>query len=243
MALAAQDHDQNPAAIAKINAQIEALYRQHAATLLGIDTKLIQQQRQGWTSLFSTIENDFTTNITKMLEGTETFSQGMRNLFLQVGDAVIQTLVKMGVQWAATMIENKILGQGTAEAQIAASAGEAGAAGVASFAGAPWPVDVGAPAFGAAMAAAAEGFSVAEQGFDVPKGLNPVTQLHSGEMVLPEKYADTIRRLEGGRRDGAGEAHLHFHTPDPTTFASWAKQNPRQMREVLRKALPNRVRR
>jgi hypothetical protein len=35
----------------------------------------------------------------------------------------------------------------------------------------------------------------ARGGFDIPPGLNPVTQLHEKEMVLPAEQADVIRRL------------------------------------------------
>lgn len=39
----------------------------------------------------------------------------------------------------------------------------------------------------------------AATGFDIPSGVNPVTQLHEKEMVLPAKYADSIRNMtEGG---------------------------------------------
>ncbi len=37
------------------------------------------------------------------------------------------------------------------------------------------------------------GIAHAAGGYDVPKGMNPVTQLHEREMVLPAEYADVIR--------------------------------------------------
>jgi hypothetical protein len=49
------------------------------------------------------------------------------------------------------------------------------------------------PALGAAAAgqaeAACQAYSVAEQGYDVPMGVNPITQLHAREMVLPANLA------------------------------------------------------
>jgi len=46
----------------------------------------------------------------------------------------------------------------------------------------------------------------AEGGYDIPAGVNPVTQLHEKEMVLPRAQADVIRRLatNGGARSGGG---------------------------------------
>jgi len=37
-----------------------------------------------------------------------------------------------------------------------------------------------------------------------PAGVNPTTQLHQREMVLPEKYADVIRGLDGRAAGAAG---------------------------------------
>jgi lambda family phage tail tape measure protein len=62
----------------------------------------------------------------------------------------------------------------------------------------------GAGAAGAAAGGALPGPSMsAAGGFDIPAGINPVTQLHAREMVLPEKYADVIRDLAAGQ-SGAG---------------------------------------
>lgn len=46
----------------------------------------------------------------------------------------------------------------------------------------------------------------AEGGYDIPAGVNPVTQLHEKEMVLPKAQAEVIRGLaaNGGARGGAG---------------------------------------
>lgn len=42
-------------------------------------------------------------------------------------------------------------------------------------------------------------------GFDIPSGMNPVTQLHEKEMVLPAQYADVIRGLaNNGGASGGG---------------------------------------
>lgn len=41
-------------------------------------------------------------------------------------------------------------------------------------------------------------------GFDIPAGVNPVTQLHEKEMVLPAQYADVIRGLANNGAAGDG---------------------------------------
>ena len=44
-------------------------------------------------------------------------------------------------------------------------------------------------------------------GWDIPAGLNPMTQLHEREMILPAEHADTIRGLSG-----AGQAPIVINT-------------------------------
>jgi hypothetical protein len=88
---------------------------------------------------------------------------------------------------------------------IATAVGLAGANGVASWALAPWPIDAGAPAFGAAMAASAAGFGAlasAEGGWgEVPRdGIQ--TELHKKEMVLPARYANPLRDLLTAKTSG-----------------------------------------
>jgi hypothetical protein len=62
---------------------------------------------------------------------------------------------------------------------------------------------------GYASAAMVAGLSIAEasaeNGYDIPAGKNPVTQLHEKEMVLPKAQADVIRGLaSNGGRGGGG---------------------------------------
>lgn len=48
-------------------------------------------------------------------------------------------------------------------------------------------------------------------GYDIPAGINPVTQLHEEEMVLPAKYADVIRGLaQPGSGGGSGNITVNL---------------------------------
>ncbi len=62
----------------------------------------------------------------------------------------------------------------------------------------------------------------AEGGFDIPHGVNPLTQLHQEEMVLPARFANPLRDVlssftpanSGGPAlagSGDGDTHLHLH--------------------------------
>ena len=73
-------------------------------------------------------------------------------------------------------------------------------------------------AMGYASAAMTAGLAIAEAsaegGYDIPAGVNPVTQLHEKEMVLPKAQAEVIRGLAA--RGGAGGAAGVHVTYSPT---------------------------
>ncbi|MFH4202096.1 hypothetical protein WAJ61_22125, partial [Acinetobacter baumannii] len=58
----------------------------------------------------------------------------------------------------------------------------------------------------------------ARGGYDIPAGVNPMTQLHEEEMVLPKQHANTIRALgksmANGGLGGGGE-----NTAQPVIFS------------------------
>lgn len=65
----------------------------------------------------------------------------------------------------------------------------------------------------------------AEGGFDIPSGMNPMTQLHANEMVLPKEYADVIRNMAGGGGGGGDTYHVHIRALDAADVSSWATRN------------------
>jgi hypothetical protein len=234
-------HD--PVAYAKILADIESLELQHDNRISQIRKEAAQRDRQVWDSLNKEIQSGFASNITKLVEGTETFSQAMRNLLKDVLNSIIQFLAQWVVQHAATMLANLVQTKVTALGQIQANAGVAGAAGVASFAGAPWPLDVGAPAFGAEAASAAASFSTlsAEGGYDIPRGINPRVQLHEEEMVLPSPISKGLRNLiaandGGGRgsRGGAGDTNISVSAMDSKSVERALRGNNGPLHKAMR---------
>ncbi len=80
-----------------------------------------------------------------------------------------------------------------------------------------------AAAAGASVMALAAGIVSAAGGFDIPAGLNPVTQLHEREMVLPAHLADRVRGItdNGGGNGGA----VHIHATDSIDVSRWAKRS------------------
>ena len=82
-----------------------------------------------------------------------------------------------------------------------------------------------APAAAAAAIAAAQGFASiasaaatasiasARNGYDIPAGVNPITQLHEKEMVLPAPQAQVIRDLARGGDTGGGRNVVIHSSP------------------------------
>ena len=111
---------------------------------------------------------------------------------------------------AAALVSQKL----TAAAQIPTLVGLAGAGGVASMAAAPFPIDLGAPAFGAAMASAAMGFgavATAAGGYDIPAGVNPLVQAHAKEMILPASLSERVRAMTTNDNSRGGDTHINHH--------------------------------
>jgi lambda family phage tail tape measure protein len=70
-------------------------------------------------------------------------------------------------------------------------------------------------------------------GYDIPSGVNPLTQLHEKEMVLPAPQADVIRGLTGKPSPGSGDVSINItvnaQTGDSTTSSTG---NARQMSQL-----------
>lgn len=74
----------------------------------------------------------------------------------------------------------------------------------------------------------------ARGGYDIPAGVNPVTQLHEEEMVLPKQHANTIRALgksltsDGGVGGGGGTSAQTFNN---FTIQAWDSKDVRRFME------------
>lgn len=72
-----------------------------------------------------------------------------------------------------------------------------------AYAQIPYPANlVVAPAAFALVADLTAKVASARGGYDIPAGVNPVTQLHEEEMVLPKQHANTIRALGKAMANG-----------------------------------------
>jgi hypothetical protein len=148
--------------------------------------------------------NALAQGLAKSIVESKSFAGAMRHAAVEISESMIENLIKWGEQDLITKLGMK-----------ASAASLAGANAVASFAGAPWPVDVGAPAFGATAAATAMAFEFGGTVPGVGKGDIVPAMLEPGEGVLTKSQMEMLSHAkDGGGSGGSGgqEVHIHHHT-------------------------------
>lgn len=212
-----------------------------------------QKLEREWEKTLEHIPQTFTTAVKNMQQTAGSFRDFMRDLWYElvamsaragfdmVADHYAAELAKKGITKAAaadrvlTEVEASIktiaikTWEGLEWIGIEAAKAAAGAWAALSS------VPIIGPALGAAAAIAtfagvlalAGKLHSAVGGFDVPANMNPLTQLHAQEMVLPREYADVIRGLSGnGGGGGGGDTHNYYvTTADAASFETWAKSH------------------
>lgn len=208
LALFAADPSADPVAKAQVLIAIEELERQHQANIAAIRTEALSEQFDPMRAAYQSLEQNMAGTLQRLFTLQTSLGGALKSLWQGVTNAIAGEFAKMTAKIILEKIRMLVFGKAATASEISGQAAKAGAGGVASMAAAPWPLNMTAPAFGAAMSAAAMAFAPvasASMGFDIPAGVNPVTQLHAREMVLPAKHADVIRRMAdgGGTDDGA----------------------------------------
>lgn len=189
----------------KLKAQEEAAERVHIARMKAIDAAEFQQKKQGYQNFFQVITGGFANTIQGMLQGTTSFKDGMLNMLDNVVSFFLQSCATMLAEWAATQLAQMVLHKETTKSTVMDDASKAAAATYASVSEIPYVGWLLAPA--AAAVAFAGTMAFAEKGFDIPAGVNPITQLHQREMVLPAKHADVIRNLANNPGSGGSTSN------------------------------------
>lgn len=190
--------DRDPVAYQQILTKIAELETGHRAFGAQAQQKQFAQDMAGWKSFSDGVGNTFGQTISGLAMGTASFGESVQGLFTGVLQAGIGVLSQLAATWVSQQIMQQATGRATALSQVTEAAGVAGANAVASMAMAPFPLNLGAPAFGASMMAAALAYAPmasAEGGwYDTGSG-NPLTQLHAREMVLPAHVASPMRDM------------------------------------------------
>lgn len=210
--LATVDPEKDPVVYAQILVTIQELERQHQAKMGEIRLQSARQSAAPMMNVFSTLEQGMVKLGTTMLTSWRNVGSALRSVLASIGQSIIQeVIVKPLVAKIAAFAKERALTM----MGIGADAAKAGSGAAASQASIPYIGPILALAAMAAVFAAVSGMSgkvsSAAGGYDIPAGLNPLTQLHAEEMVLPAKYADVIRGLAGEERSSQEAAPLHIH--------------------------------
>lgn len=238
-----------PAERDRINRQIEQLTAEHNARMKGMEANnanaSMAREQQIWTEknkvqlgAINSLSQSWGNALAQMATGQATFADTVKAMWQGIVGAVAQAIAQMIAQWIAQQLIAALLGKAikgpTAAGQIMANAGVAASGAYAATAMIPIVGPALAPAAAASALAGAMAFlpmAFAEGGFDIPSGVNPLTQLHEEEMVLPKNLANPLRSMlaapqRSGLADAAayagraannnaasgGDVHYHDHT-------------------------------
>ncbi|HCT9308228.1 phage tail length tape measure family protein [Citrobacter koseri] len=185
------------------------------------------------TSTLSSTETAISSNLSAMVHGTESLSDGFKNMAAGMGEAVIDALTKMAAQWlvyqavqllvgktAAAGASASMIGQATAMSQIAAINAYASAAAIPITGWAIAPAAMAAAeaattpliaAVAAASSAMTAGAGFANGGYTGPGGkYQPAGIVHKGEYVFDQAATNRIgvSNLEALRNGGSLDATL-----------------------------------
>jgi hypothetical protein len=119
---------------------------------------------------------------------------------------------------------------------------KAAAAVYSSIASIPYVGPLLAPAMAVGAAVLVGGFAAhiasAEGGYDIPAGVNPITQLHEQEMVLPKAQANAVRDM--AKNGGGGSAvTINISSPDALGVKRLFMNNPAALAAAIVHAKKN----
>lgn len=162
-----------------------------------------------FTSAFDGLTSGISSSISQAIVYGKNLEDSLTSVALSIADAFIAAFIKIQIQKllldkaASTSYASTLGLQAQAMAQMAALNT------FASISAIPVVGPAAAPGAAAAAFSVAEGMAAlattaayasasARDGYDIPAGVNPITQLHEKEMVLPAQQANVIRDLAKG---------------------------------------------
>ncbi len=218
------------------------LHQQHANAITAIETRQRLATTAKWKELTGSIQSGMQQTIASFLKGTLSIKGLLQGMVSAVLDAITGMVAKIIAQWIAMKIQQLIISKTSGASEVAVNASIAATAAMASVAAIPvygWAM---APGVGASTYATAMAYeATAAGGYDIPANVNPITQLHAKEMVLPAHLAETVRGMAGkggasapsAGSDG-GTVNLHINTLDSTSFSTYLRNGgARQITEAL----------
>ena len=231
-------YQDDPVKFKEAQEKILQIKKQNAIELAKVDVSMAATARKMWEEVGKAIQSALSTALQDIVLKSKTLGQALQDMMASVGKSILKMLSDELAARALNAAKSMLMGKEQAASDIPAAAGTYAVNAMASVAAIPMYGWAMAPEVGAS--ALAEGLSMlgvasAAGGFDIPAGMNPVTQLHQREMVLPEEHAETIRGLKGG---SAGP-QIHIHAMDAKSFKQALMGNQGGLLDVLRTAVRN----
>lgn len=228
-------------------------------------TEQIKKQQNaiesGFKEAFESIPNAAERAFRDVIQAGESMKAFWRFLVQEMAAAFAQSVWHMVSVWAAGELAKKAITHFSVAERVAAEkygavatiaialwegakwiaiqAAKAAAAAWAAIAGIPFAGPFLAPIAAAAALAGvlALGATIASAagGYDIPAGVNPITRLHAQEMVLPKRYADVIRNLDGA---GGGDTY-HIWAMDGADVERVLMRNPNAVARAAQRGVKN----
>jgi len=219
--LALVDPERDPVAYKQQLEKLLELDRKFALEKKGLQGQLAVEQNNPLANVFGAAGQQFNQVANGILSRAQTLRQGLASIYGGIYQSFMSEMVTKPLAGAAmryareTALYQAIFGVQTAkqvaasavvtstkaaEAAVVVNANAAEAATGAAASQAAIPVigpglAVGAAAAMLALVLGMGAIASAAGGYDIPSGVNPLVQAHAKEMILPARYADTIRGL------------------------------------------------
>lgn len=261
----AREDPNNPVQLQKeLNKRLKIM-REHTRAMGELMDKMVIEERKQWNSLSHSISQGLGNAFGDWMVGLQG-TMGMFSAMLQSMQRSFSRVISdIASKWIEEQLRMLLTKQSTDAAAVAsttattaattasktteattvvtANAAEAASGAAASQAAIP----IAGPALAAAAFAgtmalvmgAMKLFS-ASGGFDVPSGVNPLTQLHSSEMVLPARYADVIRGMaEGREKGGVSSINVNINATDAQSVRRLFNHRKNELARALSQAARN----
>ena len=231
----AKAEGRDPAELARLNEQLLDLERQYQLRKQGIALEVQQAAAggQGGMNIFKSMQTSMGQALDAMLTRAKTFGQAMAGVWDSLRGAVTRNIAGMLQQMVLASVKERSLALG----KIGQDAAKAASGAYSALVGIPYVGPFIAPPAAAAAFAAVMAFGggmkSASQGYDIPAGLNPVTQLHAEEMVLPADIARPLRDSLSGGGQGGREITVNVQGSSP---GDWFLMHKSELARALRVA-------
>jgi hypothetical protein len=202
IAVAQLDPDRNLVLLEQLEAQKAEIRRKYAAETASSLADTAKAAAGPMQTIFASLESGFVQVAQSAVTNWRGIGQTISGVMKSITSTIVGELAKQAIAQVAAYAKKR----GLTLSGILGDAAEAAAGAAKSVASIPYIGPILAVAAMGTILAAVGGLTSkvpsAAGGFDIPAGLNPMTQLHEEEMVLPAELSNGIRSMVSGSAGG-----------------------------------------